>query len=240
MEATRKRVLKEVFFPTSVVAPTALGLLASLIGWLGGIQILTTLGILGVLGGLGWMAIRAVFRADVITEKVLQRIKREALAAEEVKLDALARKILFDEDYRTKDAFKRLRSLKQEFEETADQPGVERRSAEIVGQVRQLFSAAVKQLERSYELFLQIDRLAGESQEPVKAEREKIVADILASVDKLQSVTNEYRELMRQDVEVDLTHLRNDLDISLRVAKRTEERMKELEEKPDYESYLKE
>jgi hypothetical protein len=55
----------------------------------------------------------------------------------------------------------------------------------------------------------------------------------------MQSAVKQYQELMNKENNNDLNSLRDELDASLRVAKRTEERMRELEGTTNYDAYLK-
>jgi hypothetical protein len=55
----------------------------------------------------------------------------------------------------------------------------------------------------------------------------------------MQSAVKHYQELMNKELQSDLGSLRDELDASLRIAKRTEERMRELEGSINYDAHLK-
>jgi paraquat-inducible protein B len=233
--------MSEIFLAPSVVMPIVAGASAWILSWAaGGVGMLNLVGLVGFLGGIGWMATRAIFLTDKITESTLRELKQKQKDEENRELDNLQRKLRKDGDHRTQDYLLLLRSLKDDFEEVTGQPGVEKRSAEVVQQVRQLFAAAIVQLERTYKYWQLSERLIGDERDQIIDQREKLIDEIKATVDHLKNVTKQYSELMTREQQVDLSQLRDELDTSLRIAKRTEERMREIESKPDYESFLKE
>ncbi len=233
--------MSEIFFAPSVVLPIAAGATAGLLSFAaGGVTILSGLALVGVLGGLGWMATRAIFLVEKITEQTLKEMRQKERDVQEEQLNLLMRKLRTDRDHRNDDYLIMLRTLYNEFEETAGQPGMILRSGEVTQQVKQLFSAAVMQLERSHTLWELSERLAGEESQNVLSEREKVLSEVKATVDHLRSATELYKSLAQKEQQVDLTQLRDELDMSLRIAKRTEERMREFDTKPDYERFAKE
>ncbi|MFN9915420.1 MAG: hypothetical protein ACK53L_22715, partial [Pirellulaceae bacterium] len=126
-------------------------------------------GLVGVLGGIGWMATRLIFQLDDITERpqrfALERARRE----EESKIDQLAGQLATDIDHRAVDYLILLRDSRREFEELAE--GTERRvqALKVLPQFRQLFWAAIEQLEQS-------DKLAKLSSQLRSSERREILA----------------------------------------------------------------
>ena len=237
----RRKVWYEIFLAPSAVLPIAAGATALLISWAaGGVALFTGAGIVGILGGLGWMATRAIFQVESITEKTIQEIRQKARDEQNRKLDDLMRKLRTDRDHRNDDYLIMLRKLSDEFESVASEPGVVLRSMEVIQQVRQLFAAAVVKLERSFDLWELSERLAGDAVQDVLQERERVLAEVKSTVDHLRSATQQYQDVIRREANSDLAQLQGELDTSLRIAKRTEERMREFETKPNYEEFLKE
>ncbi len=198
------------------------------------------LGLVGMLGGVGWATTRALFQVESITQETILELQRKEREAEEQALDDLMRKLRQDRDHRNDDYLIMLRTIRDDFEASASQPGVEIRSREVVVQVRQLFMAAVTKLHRSYDLWELAEKLSGEESENVLKEREQVLSEIKATVDHLKSATDQYKGLMYREQEVDLSQLRDELDRSLRIAKKTEERMREFESQTNYDKFLKE
>lgn len=244
VDPVKRKVISELFFAPSVVLPIVGGISAGLLAWAsGGSSYLAGAALAGILGGVGWMFTRMVFKVEEITDKAMQAELNKKLQLEKAELDQLARKLRTDRDHRTQDYLTLLRSLRQEFEEAANKPGNRFRSAKIREQVSQVFAAAVDQLRQSYRLWELSENLVGESRDKVLANRESVLVEIAQTVDRLQGTVHQFHELIKADQNIDLAAMRDELDATMRIAKRTEERMKELENPSstdDYESYLRE
>jgi len=204
-----------------------------------GVTSLNVAGLVLVLGGVGWLATRVIFFADDVATKILRDDAEKIVKAEEEKLDQLQFRLRSDRDYRTKDYLTLLRTCRSEFEEFAKRPGIVIQSQEIVKQVRQLFWSATEQLKQSLKLHTLAERLNGDEKKKIQDQREHTLEEIRVSIDHMQSAVKHYQELMSQEQQSDLGSLRDELDASLRVAKRTEERMRELEGSIDYDAQLK-
>ncbi len=240
MTDLRSRIASELLWAPSVVLPVVAGASAWLISWAAnGPMALNVMGLVGVLGGVGWLATRVIFLADDVAAKILLEDAQKIVQAEETKLDDLQYRLRVDRDFRTKDYLTLLRTCRSEFEEFAKKPGIAIQSQEIVKQVRQLFWSAIDQLEQSLKMHSLADRLNGDQKSSVLGQREHILTEIRESIDHMQSAVKQYQELMNKENNNNLNSLRDELDASLRVAKRTEERMRELEGTTNYDAYLK-
>ncbi len=237
----RRRVLKELTLAPSVVLPIVGGLSAWLLSWaVDGVTALNLIGLVGVLGGLGWLGTRFVFLLDKITAKVSAEDKAKILKAEEDRLAEVLRKMRYDRDPRTDDYFTLLRKARDEFNELAEKPQMIVRGLELRAQVNTLFWAAIEQLDRSYKVFELSEQLFGEERKNVIARREEILADVKESIEHLQKAVKQLEQANDQENYTDLSSLRDELDESLRIAARTEARMRELEGKKDYSEFMRE
>lgn len=237
----RRRVLKELVFAPSVVLPIVGGLSAWLLSWaVDGVTALNLIGLVGVLGGLGWLGTRFVFLLDKIAEKLSEEDKAKLLKAEEDRLAEVLRKMRYDRDPRTDDYFMLLRKARDDFNELAEKPQMIVRGLELRSQVNALFWAAIEQLDRSYKVFELSEQLFGEERKNVIARREEILKDVRETVDHLQKAVKQLEQVNDKENSTDLSSLRDELDESLRIAARTEARMRELEGKKDYTDFLRE
>lgn len=240
MKDFRSRIASELLWAPSVALPLVAGASAWLISWAAaGVTLLNVSGLALVLGGIGWLATRVIFLTDDIAAKVLRDEAKKAEKAEEEKLDQLQFRLRSDRDYRTKDYLTLLRTCRTEFEEFAKRPGIAIQSQEIVKQVRQLFWSATQQLEQSLKLHALAERLSGDEKKKIFDQRERTLGEIRESIEHMQSALKHYQELISKEQQSDLGSLRDELDASLRIAKRTEERMRELEGVIDYDAHLK-
>ncbi len=240
MNGFRSRIATELLWAPSVALPLVAGASAWLISWaVGGVVSLNVAGLALVLGGVGWMATRVIFFADDVAAKILREDAEKVVRAEEDKLDQLQMRLRADRDFRTKDYLTLLRTCRSEFEEFAKRPGIAIQSQEIAKKVRQLFWSAIEQLEQSLKLKLLADRLVGDEKKKILEQRENALGEIRVSIEHMQSAVSHYQELMNREQNTDLGGLRDELDASLRVAKRTEERMRELEGSLNFDARLK-
>ena len=83
------------------------------------------------------------------------------------------------------------------------------------------------------------DRLTGEQKKQVLEQREQVLEEVRLSIEHMQSAVKHYQTIIAREQQSDLSSLRDELDESLKVAKRTEERMREIEGTIDYDAYLK-
>ena len=244
MDSVKRKVISELFLAPSVVLPIVGGISAGLLSWAsGGSSYLTGAAIAGVIGGVGWMLTRMVFKVEQITESVMQAELDRDLRRESAELDELAKKLRTDGDHRTQDYLTLLRAVRTDFEEAARRPDVRARSARIREQVSQVFQAAVEQLRESYRQWELSENLVGTSREKILQNRELTLKEIESTIDRLQHSVEQFKDLIASDQKVDLASMREELEETMRVAKRTEERMRELnrlDRTEDYEQFLKE
>ncbi|WP_145083936.1 hypothetical protein [Aureliella helgolandensis] len=214
----------------SVMIPILGGALAGCLSWgLGGIPALTTVAAIGVVGGLGWMVARTFLNVNEVTEAALAAQLEQRARVENAELDRLAAQLRSDRDHRTQDCLTLLRSLRAEFEEVAQQPGFAIRSAQVREQVGHVFEAATDQLRNSFRLWERAESLSGETRDRVLAEREAEIAELPPTVERIQKIVEQFRSLVRTENQVGLAEMQAELEANLRVAQRTEERMREIE-----------
>jgi hypothetical protein len=235
LEAVQKKVLSDIFLAPSVTLPVVAGLICWGLSWAaGGVGVLAVAGTVAVAGGLVWMVGRTFLQLDKITARAGKALQDQIRQQEDERIENLLRNLRLDRDFRTKDYVTILREARAEFEKLADQPSIQARSLPIVGQVRQLFWSAISELEQSYKLFELSDRLVGDQRTELIAQREELLKQVNASAEKLKSAVVQFRRLYNQDDDVDIAALQDDLDVSIKIAARTEARMKELEKLSNY------
>lgn len=242
MDPVKRKVISELFFAPSVVLPLVGGLSAGILSWAaGGNNYLTGAAMAGILGGVGWMFTRMLFKVEDITEKAMAAEAKKNRKSRDQELDELASKLRTDRDHRTQDYLTLLRSLQEEFAEAAQKPGAHFRSVKMSDQINEVLKAAAEQLEQSYKLWDLSQNLVGDARDKVLDSREQVLAEIQATVDHLTSAAKQIKQVIETDNKVDLATMREELETTMRIAKRTEERMKELENiNAKHEEFLKE
>ena len=230
MDPVKRKVISELFLAPSVLLPIVGGISAGLLSWaMGGIGLLTLAAAAGILGGLGWMMTRIIFKVESITEDAMRFEQEQRIQAENEQLDRLMQQLKSDSDERTQDYLILLRSLRDDFQMQTSQPGVQMRSARVREQVSAIFNAAVEQLGNSYKLWQWSERLGGEARRKELATREQVLQEVSTTVDRLQVAVTQIKDLISQDKKVDLASMREELEATMRIARRTEEKMREIE-----------
>jgi RNA polymerase-binding transcription factor DksA len=111
---------------------------------------------------------------------------------------------------------------------------------EIVRQARQLFWFAIEQLEQSCKLEAMSQKLANPAKTKLLEQRRRLLQEARESAEHMQTAVDSFRNLADQQQERDIDRLQQELNLSIQAAQRSEERMRELESKPDYEAFLRE
>ncbi len=224
----------------SVVLPIVGGASAWLLSWAGGggSDMLNLVGLAGVLGGIGWFATRFIFQLDSISEKAMQDLAKEAFQKEENHLNELQKRLATDKDPRTEQYLILLRENRAELEKLAQTPGIQIRSLEILKQARQLFWAATDQLDQSLKMYQLAQKLSGEQKQGVLAQREHCLSEARESAEHLRDAIATFRQFTDKNLQRDMDSLQLDLAESIQAAKRSEERLRDLQNRPDYERYL--
>jgi hypothetical protein len=230
VDSIKRKVIAELFLAPSIVLPVVGGITAGMLSWaLGGNNYLSGAALVGILGGVGWMLTRMIFGIEAITEEAIRFEQQQAIRSEKLRLDQLAQQLTTDHDHRTQDYLTLLRSLRDDFLEVAGQPGVQLRSGRIRAQIDMVFAAAVDQLRQSFQLWELSQSLLGDSRKKVLANREQVLSEIASTVERLQITVTQFKELINKNNKSDLASMREELETTMRVARRTEERMRELE-----------
>lgn len=240
MEELRKRILREIFVAPSVVLPIVGGASAWLLSWAGGggSDMLNLVGLAGVLGGIGWFATRFIFQLDDISQKAMQDLAQEALQKEENHLNELQKRLATDKDPRTEQYLILLRENRADLEKLAQTPGIQIRSLEILKQARQLFWAATEQLDQSLKMYQLAEKLSGAQKQGVLAQREHCLSEARESAEHLRDAISAFRQFADKNLQRDMDSLQLELAESIQAAKRSEERLRDLQNRPDYERYL--
>lgn len=236
VDPLKRKVISELFFAPSVVLPIVAGVSAGLLSWAGGgVEALSLAALTGVLGGIGWMATRIIFKVEAITESALKLQLQQQIDAENAQLDQLMNELSSDGDPRTQNYLTLLRSLRDDFWEFSSRPGVQQRAALLRDKVGDVFDATVGQLRDTLRQTRLAKSLSGEARKQVIKQREDSLAEIAHTIDHLRTTLEQFRDMAQDEPRVNLSSVREELEASIRVAKRTEQRMREMEQlQPTY------
>jgi hypothetical protein len=191
-------------------------------------------GLASLLAGIGSLATRWIYRAEDVTKKAFEELQAEALKKEERDLDALDRRLRQeDDDPRTERHLAQLRRLYTGFRNDSTWATRMKQGAavEIAQKVESLFRGCVHSLERSLELWQTAHKMATkDARAKVLEVREHLLEEIEQSIQQLARTIDEVQALaVKAKEQQDLAQIRQELNESLAVARRVEERMQALE-----------
>ncbi len=232
----QKRVLLSLLTHPLTFAPALAGVSALLVAWGGemGTGMLAFLGISGVLASVGSLATQFLLRSDALTRQAFEALEAEAAQEKERKLDDLEQRLKQDKDPRDEKLLRQLREIYQRFrDDTTWVTRISQQSAvEITNKVEKLFSGCIITLERS----LNLARAAGkmttkDGRKTTVDARERLLAEVAQSIQQMaQAVDGVLAMGLHEQSTADLARIRQELDESLNVAKRVEERMQTMEQ----------
>ncbi len=226
LDDVKRKVMLDLFASPGTLIPMVVGISSLLLSWaVGGDPTANAIGIIGVLGGVGHFATRLVLGLEGMTERAYQRIVQRRQEEQKQALDDLEQRLSRDGDHRTETCLRDLRGLYRTFQNSCADGQVVASHHQVVSQVEEVFHASVQQLERSLELYTISQKLTGTSKTEILNERERVIEEVIDTRDHLSSTIQRFQTFATRRNQSELSRLRDELDETLRVAQRTEERM---------------
>lgn len=233
----RRRMAYRLWTAPLVSVPLVLGAGLLLIAFLSG-SLTGYLGLVGATGlvfALGTAAFRGLFRRDRLAAESYEALKTEAERNHTLYLHYLWRRLRLDRDPRTKQCLDQIRGLYQRMQRA----GVlgnqvdSRLLPEIREKTEQLYRSCLAALERTHDYWKAAREMGTEEgRGEASAAREALLDEVGRSIDRLNATLDHLQAvaLRREDPAEQLASVRAELDEGLEVAKRVDERMKELDQ----------
>ena len=226
MDEVRQKVMLDLFASPGTLIPVVAGVSALLLSWaIGGDATANAIGIIGIMGGVGHFASRLVLGLESMTQRayeaILQRDEKELKES----LDKLEADLRQDKDDRTVACLKQLRHLNAQFQSARAKNRLIASHPQLISRVEEIFDASVLQLQRSLELYELSQKLTGPAKKNALAEREQVITDVLETRDHMNAIIEQFHTFTIRRESSELGRLRSELDETLQVAKRTEERI---------------
>ena len=189
-------------------------------------------GLVGMLASAGTFITKFILGKDDRVKQLVEASRSKAKLDKRKALDHFHHRLTMDGDERTETAMQDLRSLRQAFRQLDKiAPDLNRAMIEDIQQrSEELFQQCVSSLEKTLQLWKTAESLASETaRKPILEQREKLVADVVQTVEHMsrtlasvQGITN------RSEGDIRLKRLRGELDQSMEVAKKVEQRVDSL------------
>lgn len=188
--------------------------------------------------GVGAFFSRLLSENDTTEKKVLQKIEKENATEREQELVRLEQNLVADGDPRTEQAFRDLHVLAGLFrDQTTWSQGIDAQSEfNIVSGVERLYEHSLRHLKQSLDLQERSRGASTAVRSSLMGQREKLLIEVQASVARLRHLLEELGSMTPVDrSQEDLAAIREELDSSLEIAKKTNEELGRWEA-PVYES----
>ena len=226
MDEVKRKVLLDLFASPGTLVPIVAGLSSLMYSWaVGGDPTANAIAIVGVLGGIGHFASRMVLKLEDMTQSAYEAILDRNQKEQDEALDELEERLRGDEDHRTETCLQDLRGLYETFRSGCSEGQMVVSHHQVVSQVEQVFQACVQQLRQSLELYEISQKLAGTAKNDILAERERVIQEVIDTRQHLGTTIEQFQTFATRRNQSDLSRLREELDETLRVARKTEQRM---------------
>ena len=227
-EARRRATLDLLVSPWTL-GPAVLGGTALAAGWaLGGDPAWVFAGVGGLLAGGGALATRWLTKADALVRGAWETLIAEEHAEREAELDRLDRALQRDGDPGSQKLLRALRNIRDGLERDEAEGTLGGAGGLLRDRAAEVFEACVAQLRRSLELDETARTLAGPARRELRADRQAVLKEVAETVRHLASTVSEARKAPAKRKEGDLSRLREELDATMEVARRTERRLADL------------
>ena len=232
-----KRVMADIVSSPLVLMPFMVGsaAFASLfaLGLKGSAAVAATLvGLAGLLGSAGTFLTQFILGRDTRVKQLIEASRDKAKRDKRKALDHFHHRLTMDGDERTETAMQDLRSLREAFRELDKiAPDLNRAMIEDIQQrSEELFQQCVSSLEKTLQLWKTAENLASEiARKPILEQREKLVGEVVQTVEHMSRTLASVQGITdRSDGDARLHRLRGELDQSLEVAKKVEQRIDSL------------
>ena len=235
----RRRVLLKLLSSPVTMLPFLGGVTVTAASWALNVRPAAGLfvGLAGVLAATGTFFTRLLLAGEDTAKETIKEIQEEDSLSREAALDALDERLAMDGDRRTESALRDLRTFVRKFrEERLVSAHLNSRTAfDVVQRVEDLFDRCVASLEESLDLLETARQMnTREARRPILDQRERIIREVGESVVHLGRILVQIQEIRTADSPAaGLNRIREELDRSLDVARRVDERMQALERELD-------
>lgn len=187
-------------------------------------------GLAGALGGGGMFVTQLLLRGDSMAREAIAEIEREERRRVEAALDDLDARLALDGDARTETALRDLRTVVKAFEDPKlwEHTLAAGSEVDVRSRVNELCQQSIQSLEQSLKLWQMIQQIRSpHAREPIQRQREETIVEVLVSIKHLSETLVGIQTLSHGTRgHSELNRIRDELDQSLAIARKVEERMK--------------
>lgn len=240
-----KRVIRRFFLHPATILPIVAGATLLMVGWALEVPKLLFAGFASaILGTGGTLTTRLFLGVEKHAKDVMEEMQREIEEERKERLDELDSNLSRDRDKRTHVLLRDLRAITENFttrrEEWTEVLGSSGKYFDVTNKIEKLFDASVKSLEETLVLRERIRKISSSTaKKPFRERRERLIEEVSGSVEKIGETINRLEMMEAKGIgkhgKSEVEKLTSDLDTSLAIAQRVEER---LSGETDYSEFL--
>ncbi len=225
MGDVKRKVMLDLFASPLTLLPVVVGATALLASWaMGGNPALTFGGVAGMLGGFGMFASRIIFGLEKLTNEAYEYVLEQQQENQLQSLQQLESRLKKDRDPRTERLLSQLRTLYEDLKADIEKGKITIAAHEVLDGVNNMFHVSVKHLDRSFQLWQTASKMKGTSRERIMQQREELIEEVATSCEYLEQTIDQLNAVATKRNRSDLSRMRSELDETIRVARRAEER----------------
>lgn len=228
----RKQAIVDAFSKIDTSIPIVLGAVALIaIVVLSAGPILAVLALIALLYGLGRFVWRCLSGMRQVTGRFQQMFESHA-TQQQRKLAALEANLRLDRDNRTQELLASLVQLRRSLEQDLQDGKFSVLTGDVLRHIDQMFNVCVEHLEMTFQLWQAAQGDPRYSSQKLQ-QREVLIVEVEASVKQLQTILDHLHQRAAGSKTSELRRLRAELDQTIRIARRVEQRTDELLNPPD-------
>ncbi len=236
----KKKILLDLAVSPTTVGLTTIGISLIIFYWAFNLTVIWPfLGFASILASVGIAITNLMLNLDTLTSQAVEKINEEKRIVRQQELDSLDQCLVVargPQPERDQTFLRELRGLYDDFfQDLKDNKLSEFVNNETIDQIKELFDACVHSLSDSYDLWLSASKSRGEAKTKFMNEREAILDEVGKSVERFTETITGIRALNLKGKKSDLSQLRNQLNDSLEIARRTEQRMANINQIQEFE-----
>lgn len=234
MKDIQTKVMLDLFADPMLLVPAVGGASVLVAGWVIGSPLLMFGGLGGVLAAGGVFTTKFLFKLPELTAKAYDYMQEQKQKDRDKELNELDAKLVRDKNPKSQQSLRSLRrvyaALLQDIEAGKLSPDYD-----VMETIKQLYEGCIDNLKHSYELYEAACMLPVNRRESLENERQSLIDDVWETVEQFEGHVNQIYITPVHRKRTDLAERRRELERSLEIARRTEERLDALDGKKDYD-----
>lgn len=243
IDQIKQKILLDLFITPWSLFPFIGGVSLLILAWATKVYgLLAFGGFLGVVFGIGTALTNCVFNLDKFSMQAVEYLKNAKMLEREKRLNLLANKLAKTREQKDDNCLDALRSMYSKFLVDLEDGKLDV-YPEMIAQVEQIFEECINTLEHSYELYKTVKTMPRGQKQAIHDKRKELLDEVDASVELLSDMMVKIRTMNTQEKSIRLSKMREELEMQLRAAENTNNKMIELEHgnsSEDYSEYLRE